>query len=64
MTVCLEQVDSVFGPAFIVTATKDKYHRTIVREFFSYADAQSFCNSLLKHPLDGEFSAMFKRKGL
>lgn len=64
MTIVLESTESVFGEAFIVTATLDRYHRTIVREFFSLTDAQLFCHQLLKQPLEKEYLDLFKRKGL
>lgn len=64
MTIILEASKTHFGDAYIVTATLDKYHRTIVREFFSYSDAQSFAHELLNNPMDPEYLAMFKRKGL
>lgn len=64
MTIIIEGSRSHFGDAYIVTATLDKYHRTLVREFFCYADAYSFCCELLINPLEPEFQALFKRKGL
>lgn len=64
MTICIEPSQCNFGDAWIVTATLDKYHRSIVREFFSYTDAQSFSYTLLKLPLEPDTRAMFKRKGL
>ncbi len=64
MTIVIESSDTHFGPSIIVTATKDKYHRTVVREFFSYTEAQVFAHQLLKVPLEDEFLLLFKRKGL
>lgn len=62
MSITIESTDTVFGEAHVITATKDKFHRSIVREFFSYTDAQVFAASLLKRPLDADMLAMFKRK--
>jgi len=64
MRIVIESTETAFGEAYIVTATKDDFHRTIVREFFSYTDAQLFCHDLLKRPLDKETLGMFKRKGI
>lgn len=64
MTICIESTETTFGEAHVVTATKDNHHRSIVREFFAYTDAQLFCHQLLKKPLDKDTIALFKRKGL
>jgi len=64
MTVVIEASESHFGVSYIVTATKDKYHRTIVREFYSYADAYLFGKDLLAEKLDAHTLSLFKRKGI
>lgn len=64
MRIELNYTETLYGESHVVTATKDEFHRTLVREFYSYDDAYKFCVALLSKPLDKDTLSLFKRKGI
>lgn len=63
MTVSIDPVATQFGESYILTAVADKFHKPIVRQFFSYDDAYKLAMRLFCEKLDQDLVAAFKAKG-
>lgn len=62
MQVSIDVIQGAYGASYAVTAVIDKFHKPLVREYFSYSDALSLATQLLEEKLDPAISAMFKRR--
>ena len=62
MQVTIEPVETQVGDAYILIAKYDKYHSTLVREYFSYDDALRMATELLQEKMKPELRSLFKRR--